>query len=198
MRQLLLLCALLPTAYQSFAQDVILKSDGEEITGKVITITPDQITYVSAAEGRSDTLHLASSTVFLIRYANGTKEVLRNSAAPTEPVMSKEEAYTRGRLDARKFYRAPSAFWGTYASTVVGVGYGGVVTGVVVGTTKPKAQNFVVPEATLLHNADYMAGYQQQAHKKKIGSVVGGFGAGVGTLVVVQAIILAVLFRNFS
>ncbi|WP_324674729.1 hypothetical protein [Hymenobacter sp. GOD-10R] len=198
MRQLLLFFSLLLTALPLFAQDVILKSNGEEIPGKVITITPAQVTYISAAEGRSDTLQLASDTVFLIRYANGTKEVLHNPAAPMEPVMSKEEAYTQGRLDARKLYKAPGAFWGTYASTIVGVSYGGVVTGVVVGATKPKPQNFIVPEAKLLHNPDYMAGYQKQAHKKKIGSVVGGFGAGLGTVAILEAIIILAVFSNFT
>jgi hypothetical protein len=198
MRQLLLIGILLLATLPSFAQDVILKSNGEEIPGKVITITPEQVTYISAAEGRSDTLRLASNTVFLIRYANGTKDVLHNPAAPTEPAMPKDEAYMRGRLDARKLYKAPGAFWGTYASTIVGVGYGGIITGVAVGAAKPKAQNFVVPEAKLLQNPDYMAGYQKQAHKKKIGSVAGGFGAGVGTLVVLQVIIIAVFLSNFS
>jgi len=198
MRQLLLLCGLLLATLPSLAQDVILKSNGEEIFGKVITLTPEQVTYISAVEGRSDTLQLASSAVFLIRYANGTKEVLHNPAAPTEPALSAEEAYNRGRLDARKLYKAPGAFWGTYAATVVGAGYGGLITGAVVGATKPKARNFVVPEATLLHNPAYMEGYQKQAHNRKIGSVAGGFGAGIGTFVVLEVIFFAVLLHNFS
>jgi hypothetical protein len=194
MRHLFILCSLLLFAAQSHAQDVILQINGEELPGKVLTITPDSIAYLSSEAGRSDTLHIAASSVFLIRYANGTKEVITKPvAAPTEQPMSKEEAYAKGRLDARKYYRAPGAFWGTYGATVATF-YGGPIVGVAVAASKPKPRNFVVPEAKLLQDPNYTAGYQRQAQNKKIGSAAGGFGAGVGTLAVLTAVLVAVLF----
>lgn len=187
MRHLLLLfCGLLLTM-RATAQDVILQTNGEEQTGKVLTITPELVTYVSPA---ADTLQLAAAQVFLIRYANGTKEVLRRPAAPPPGLgLSREAAYAQGRSDARTHFRAPGAFWGTYGATVL-TGYGGVATGLVVSLVEPNPRNFVAPNATLLTNPDYMAGYQRQAHNKKIGSAAGGFGAGVGTLVVLVAVLL--------
>lgn len=185
MRHLLILCSLLLFAVQAYAQDVILYTNGEEQPGKVLSITPDTVTYLSTQAGRSDTVRLATSSVFLIRYANGTKELLTKPATPPiERPMSKEEAYAKGRLDARKYYRAPGAFWGTYGATVL-TGYGGPIVGVAVAASKPRPRNFVVPEAKLLQDPNYTAGYQRQAQNKKIGSAAGGFGAGVGTLVVI-------------
>jgi hypothetical protein len=195
MRHLFILCSLLLLAARSHAQDVILQTNGEEQPGKVLTITPDFITYLSSEAGRSDTLHLAASSVFLIRYANGTKEVITKlMEVPTERPMSKEEAYTRGKLDARRYYRAPGAFWGTYGATVATF-YGGPIVGVAIAATKPKPRNFIVPEAKLLQDPNYTAGYQRQAQNKKIGSAAGGLGAGVGTIVVAFAVIF-VAFVN--
>jgi hypothetical protein len=196
MRHLLILCSFLLLAARSHAQDVILYTNGEERPGKVLGITPDSVTYLSNEAGRSDTVHLATSSVFLIRYANGTKELLTKPAtAPTEQPMSKEEAYAKGRLDARKYYRAPGAFWGTYAATVTTL-YGGPIVGVAVAASKPKPRNFVVPEAKLLQDPNYTAGYQRQAQNKKIGSAAGGLGAGVGTIAVVTAALMALLINS--
>lgn len=193
MRHLLILCSLLLLAAQGYAQDVILHTNGEERPGKVLSITPDSVTYISSEAGRSDTVRLATSSVFLIRYANGTKELLtKPDTAPTEQPMSSEEAYAKGRLDARNYYRAPGAFWGTYAATVTTF-YGGPIVGVAVAATKPKPRAFVVPEAKLLQDPNYTAGYQKQAHNKKIGSAAGGLGAGVAT----WAVVMVVIFVTF-
>ena len=199
MRRFLLFCGLLLATIRAFAQDVILQTNGTEIPGKVILITPEQITYISAAEGRSDTLQLASSAVFLIRYANGTKEVLHNPAAPTGPSMSKEEAYTQGQLDARKYFRARGAFWGTFGATFVtapAFGVGGIATGAAVAASPPKTANLIVPDRQLLQNASYVEGYRKQAQRRKLGSAAGGFGAALGTQLVLSAIIILVLFKD--
>jgi len=196
MRHLLLICGLLFVAFQSSAQDVILQTNGEEVKGKVLTINPENITYVRET---GDTLQLASNAVFLIRYANGTKEVLHNPAvAPEALPLSTEEAYNQGRLDARKYYKAPGAFWGTYAATVVGVGYGGLITGAAVSLSKPKARNFIVPDAKLLQNRSYVEGYRRQAQRKKFGSAAGGFGAGIGTVAVLEIVLVALFLAAWN
>jgi len=193
MRHLFILCSLLLFATRSHAQDVLLQTNGEELSGKVLTITPDSITYLSGEAGRIDTVRLAASSIFLIRYANGAKEVLHApTVSPTPTPLSSEEAYSKGRLDAHKYYKAPGAFWGTYAATVTTF-YGGPIVGITVAATRPKVRNFVVPDAQLLQDVNYVAGYQRQAQNKKVGSAAGGFGAGVGTL----AVVFVVLFAAF-
>ncbi|RSK46353.1 hypothetical protein [Hymenobacter perfusus] len=196
MRFFLLLFGSLLLTLRAAAQDVILQTNGEERTGKVLAITPELVTYVTPT---ADTLRLAAIQVFLIRYANGTKEVLNHpAAAPTAapaPGLTKEAAYAQGRRDARTHFRASGVFWGTYAATVV-TGYGGVATGLAVSLVQPNPRNFIVPDADLLKNPDYVQGYRRQAQNKKIGSAAGGFGAGVGTIVVLAAVLIASLGFN--
>lgn len=188
MRHLLLLfCGLLLTV-RAAAQDVILQTSGEELTGKVLAITPEFVTYVGPA---ADTLRLAAGQVFLIRYANGTKEVVTRPTAAPAPGLSREAAYAQGRRDARAHFRAPGAFWGTYAATVA-TGYGGLAAGLAVSFVKPNPHSFIVPDAELLKNPDYVQGYQRQAQNKRIGSAAGGFGAGVGTMVAIAAVLLSI------
>lgn len=188
MRLLLLLLGGLLLTLRATAQDVILQTNGEELPGKVLTITPELVTYVSPA---ADTLRIAAVQVFLIRYANGTREVLTRPTAAPQPGLTREAAYAQGKQDARTHFRAPGVFWGTYAATVVGSGYGGIAVGLATGLTEPRPRNFIVTNAELLKNPDYVAGYRRQAQNKKLGSAAGGFGAGVGTMVVVVAVLLA-------
>lgn len=194
MRHLLLVfCGLLLTL-RATAQDVILLSTGEELAGKVLTITPELVTYLNPT---ADTLRVAATQVFLIRYSNGTKDVFQQQAtAPPLPGLTKEDAYAQGRRDARAYFKAPGVFWGTYGATIITSGYGGlggVATGLGMSLAPPKEQNFRVPNPALLKDPSYVAGYRHQAQNKKIGSAAGGFGAGLGTMVVFVAVILSTI-----
>ncbi|GGG37352.1 hypothetical protein [Hymenobacter glacieicola] len=175
---LLFLCGLLLTL-RTTAQDIILQADGTETPGKVLTITPERITYVSAT---ADTMQLPAAQVFLIRYANGTKEVLRNLAAPA-PALNPTEAYAQGRHDARVHFKAPGAFWGTFGATAATIpvlgGLGGLATGTAIAVTPPKEYNLRVPDPMRQADANYMRGYEKQAQRKKVGKAAAGFGTGL-------------------
>lgn len=91
----------------------------------MLAITPSQVAYVPSTEPPSaDTLHLLATEVFLIRYANGTKEVLREPSAP-EPTIelarTPQEMTNQGQRDARLYFKAPGAFWGTAGATLISV-----------------------------------------------------------------------------
>ncbi len=78
------------------ATDVLLLTTGQEVSGRVLTITPTELTYLPAAPTPSDTLRLPTSSVFLVRYANGTREVLTAPAPvanddPTPPGAARPE-----------------------------------------------------------------------------------------------------------
>lgn len=77
---LLLLLRRPPAAAQAPAAptDVLLRTDGTEVPGRVLTITPLEVRYLPPAG--ADTLRLAVADVFLVRYANGTREVLHPPA----------------------------------------------------------------------------------------------------------------------
>lgn len=177
------------------AQDVILRTNGEELPAKVLTIQPEQISYV-VPTAPADTLYLNVADVFMIKYANGTKELIHAGTTATAPSsFNSEAAYRQGEQDAQRYFKARGAFWGTFGATVVGsgvtYGLGGIVTGAAVTATKPPVRSMVVPDLKLLQNPAYVKGYQQQAQRKKLGKAAAGFGLGVGTLVVLVAIVLS-------
>jgi hypothetical protein len=86
MRTLLLslLLALL-TNLTTYAQDLLTKRNGDELLVKVIEITPSEIKYRRADNLDGPLISLWKSDVFMIRYANGTKEVLGNSLPVAAP-----------------------------------------------------------------------------------------------------------------
>lgn len=66
------------------AQDLIVKNDKTEIKAKVLEITEDAIKYKKFEMQDGPTYSIAKRDVFMIVYANGTKEYIE-SAAPTPP-----------------------------------------------------------------------------------------------------------------
>ncbi|GAA3998335.1 hypothetical protein GCM10022408_06410 [Hymenobacter fastidiosus] len=195
---ILLLLSSLPFAVQ--AQDVILRTDGEEFPARVLTIRPEKISFVLPANP-ADTLFLNTSDVFMIRYANGTKEMLHTStyaaAAATPAPLTSEQARTQGQRDARKYFKAPGAFWGTFGATVVSLpigGAGGIAAGAAIAATRPATSNLIVPDQALLQNPAYLSGYQRQAQRKKLGQAAAGFGAGLGASVVAVVVLIAIAF----
>ncbi|GAA4368104.1 hypothetical protein GCM10023185_40550 [Hymenobacter saemangeumensis] len=184
MRALALLLLCLPLIGK--AQDVIVTNDGAELTARVLTITPAHISYIPTAA--TDTMSLASATVFMIRYANGAKEVLAPVASPdpkpASSSLSAQAMETQGRIDAGRYYHAQGTFWGSYATTLISTPVlfvGGVAGTLACGMVAPKEKNLQVPNAALLSNPDYMRGYRSRAAKKKFGTAVMGFGMALAT-----------------
>lgn len=63
----------------AFAQDVIVLKNGDEIKSKVVEITPTEIKYKKFDNLEGPTIVILKSDVFMIKYANGTKEVMTAS-----------------------------------------------------------------------------------------------------------------------
>lgn len=190
---LLLLCLGLFTGSAQAQHDVILHIDGREVNARVLVITPVDISYLPTDTAATDTLHVAASQVFLIRYANGTREVIQH-AKPAAPALSGADARSMGVMDARKNFRAPGAFWGTFGATVA-YPPAGLVVGTVIAASRPSPVNIITSDRALLQNPEYMSGYRQQAQRKKLGKAAAGFGTGVGTLAVAAIIFLAAVLR---
>lgn len=61
-----------------YAQDVIVLKTAEEINAKVLTVGSDEITYKKWDYTDGPTYSIQKSEVFMIKYANGTKDVFSN------------------------------------------------------------------------------------------------------------------------
>lgn len=75
---LVLLALLTSTAH---AQDLLTKRNGDELSVKVIEITPAEVKYRRADNPDGPLISVWRSDVFMIRYANGTKEVFGTAPA---------------------------------------------------------------------------------------------------------------------
>ncbi|RFP64182.1 hypothetical protein D0N36_15300 [Hymenobacter lapidiphilus] len=81
-RLLSLLLLLLVSAFAAQAQDVLTKQSGEEIAVKVLEISPTGVTYRRTDNPDGPLITVRKTDVFMIRYANGTKEVFDVGNAP--------------------------------------------------------------------------------------------------------------------
>lgn len=79
--KLLIGCLLLFISSYLSAQDNIIKVDGDEIECKVLEVTPDVIKYKRFDNLEGPTYTVAISSVFIIQYENGTRDILQNLSA---------------------------------------------------------------------------------------------------------------------
>ncbi|MDB5234034.1 MAG: hypothetical protein JWR44_1027 [Hymenobacter sp.] len=87
MRTSLLLAVLVLLTGAAQAQDLLTKRTGEELPVKVVEITPTEVKYRRTDNPDGPLISMLSADVFMIRYANGTKEVFtaRTSAPAAAP-----------------------------------------------------------------------------------------------------------------
>lgn len=190
------------------AFDVILRLDGTEIPGRVLLITPTELRYLAqppagppAAGPAADTLRLPVANVFLVRYANGTHEVLSHPTlaasadSSLQPFvgLSAAQRESRGRRDALHYYTNGGAFWASFGSTLYVGPLLGVVAPAVIGGAPVRPHNLRARQPLLLRDTNYARGYQQQANRSKRSRAWSGYGVATGLYVVLIMAVLASL-----
>lgn len=197
---LMLLGCLRPARAQAPADslDTILRRDGKQVRGRVLARTPTVLRYLPAAPAAPDTLALPAAEVFLVRYANGTKEVLRPAPAEAaaDPLLGLAAADRQnlGRRDAAAHYRNPGVFWGSAGAAFGASPIYGVAAPIVLSIKPVKPGNFQAPNPALLNDPSYQRGYQQQANRTKRQRAWAGYATGTGAWVVA----LAAVFVAFA
>jgi hypothetical protein len=167
-------------AQVAMAQDVIVKINGDELKARVREITTTDILYLSADTTDTLSYKLAKTEVFMVRFANGTKEVFtENLLAETiakTTIADPAYMYQKGRQDARSYYHGTGALLGSAASVFLA----GPVGPIIIGAVKPRARYNKALPAVSLQDPNYVKGYEKQAHNRKIGKAALGFGLGTG------------------
>ncbi|WP_216679551.1 hypothetical protein [Hymenobacter siberiensis] len=197
----LLLLLLLAGVGQARAQaagttDVILCADGSEVPGRVLTISPLALTYLPPAG--TDTLRLTTADVFLVRYANGTREVLHPAPATEKPLtsdllpgLSDAQRRTKGRQDAARSYTSGGPFWGSLAATLYGGPFLGVMAPAIMAPHAITAANLKAPDPGLLADPTYSHAYREEAQHRKRGRAWGGYSVGAGLWIVLLGSLVA-------
>jgi hypothetical protein len=195
----------LTAAAAAQAQDVIFDRNGHELTGQVLEITPTQVVYrPQDADAALPPAILDRQTLFMVRFANGTREVFGSAPAAPLPgslpgqsapnaapsTLSTSELYRMGKRDALAYHNYSGTFWGTYAATAL-TGYGGVLVGIGTSLRRPRAERNMALDRALLRYPAYVDGYERQAQRRKIGEAAKGIGAGLGTVLVIIVALVA-------
>ncbi|GAB3195097.1 hypothetical protein ABID22_000002 [Pontibacter aydingkolensis] len=192
MKQSILLGLLLVLIQSAFAQDKIVKLNGDEIKARVREIKLQEIVYQhpDSLEGK---LHLIpKAEVFMVQYENGTKEMITQSVVnqDSEPITrTPEQMYELGRYDAQHLYKGRGAMWGSAASGFV-FPYG-LAGSAAIGLVKPKAKNHPVSDVAYLSDPNYVKGYEDRAKRRKWGKVAAGTGIGLGVATVFIAVLVS-------
>lgn len=188
MKKILTVIACSMLAQLAFAQDVIVKINGDELKVKVLEITLHEVVYQSPDSVTGINSSIPKSELFMIRFENGTKEVFETNLAGQSDSVTQHydpaQMFYRGQQDARLYYTGEGAMWGSAASMVL-IGPLGPV---VIGAIKPKAHNNPVPSHLFLQDPNYVNGYEKQAHKRKIGK--SALGAGIGTAAILALVVI--------
>ena len=87
---------MLSGAWNAMSQDVIMLRTGEEVKAKVLEITPNEIKYKRFDNLEGPTITIEKSSVFMITYENGTKEVMKEQPqqGSTTQTDSKSDLWT--------------------------------------------------------------------------------------------------------
>lgn len=186
MKKYLLLSLLVLLLQNAFAQDVIIKLTGEELVARVKEITLQDIVFQHPDSAQGIMHRIAKADVFMVRFANGTKEVFTQNL-PENQLTSAEatntaDMYLLGREDAIRYYKGNGAMWGSAACALV-FPYG-LAGSAIIGFTRPKAHNHMVSDVRYLSDPHYIKGYEEQARRKKIGKAAAGAGIGTATIFV--------------
>lgn len=87
-RLLFLALALLLAAGRARAQDLLTKRNGDEVQVKVLEITPLEVKYRRTDNPDGPLISVYKTEVFMIRYANGAKDVFGAAPAPGAPYLA--------------------------------------------------------------------------------------------------------------
>lgn len=183
------LVAVLSTAF-SFAQDVITKSNGDEIKAKVLEVSQTEIKYKKFDNLNGPTFAISKNDVFMVKYENGSKDIFNTESDSNSSGGQKNmESFEKGKRDAKLNYRGKNsgAIW-TGAAAAFTAPILGLIPAIITSSAEPKDENLGINDQKLLNNSDYKSGYVQEAHKKKKKKVWTGFGIGTAFFAVVFVI----------
>ncbi|GAB3541652.1 hypothetical protein GCM10027443_41250 [Pontibacter brevis] len=190
LKALLLLPAyLLCTAV--LAQDLILTKSGGEIIGKVVHIGADTVVYRFFNDTSGPVYTLPRQEVAHVKRMNASNPTSAPEVSFEQEALDlqeRQELILQARLDAKAYYKGKGVFWTTMGSTIFNP-LAGFATGTVISTVRPNVESGYNPNRHLLKDPVYRNSYEEQAHRRKIGKVAGGFGAGVAVVSILYVMV---------
>jgi hypothetical protein len=163
------------------SQDVIIKTNGEEIKAKIIEVQQTEVKYKQHDNLDGPLFSITKSEVLLIKYENGSKDVFPKdfNSMLKEKEKTDEQTKAKARIDAQLNYKARNtgAIW-TAASTLVLTPMLGIIPAAITATDYPQYENLDITDPKLLQNDVYVNAYRVEAQKKKRNKIWTHFGIG--------------------
>ena len=170
----------------TYAQDMITKKTGEDISAKVLEVTSSEVKYKKTDNLEGPIFTILKSEVLIIRYKNGTKDVFSNpkdvnSQTVVAEQISENDMFSKGKSDAKAFYRGNNSGSGwTATATILTSPLLGVIPAAICSSTEPSDSNLMYPNPALMKSPEYYRSYLNEAHRIKKNKVWKAFGISAG------------------
>lgn len=187
MKKTFLLAVQILFATICFSQDVIIKTNGDEIKSKILEVGQNEIKYKNFDYLNGPSYTISKSEIFMIRYENGSKDVFIDSKSKKGDIVSvmpSEEMRAKAKQDATTYYRGKNSGAGwTMATSIVTSPLLALIPAVACASSEPNEGNLNAPDEKLMKNADYKQAYVDQSHKIKKRKIWKNFAIGSGVWV---------------
>lgn len=173
------------------AQDIILTKAGNEIVGKVVHLGTDTIVYRYFSDVKGPAFSMPRQEVTFVKLMDDADPITApeiNYEQEAFDLQERQELVLQGKLDARAYYKGKGVFWTTMGATIINP-LAGFATGSVISAVRPDVELGYNPNRHLLKDPVYRKAYEEQAHRRKIGKVAAGFGAGVAVVSLLYVIV---------
>ena len=174
--------------------DVIILKNGNEINSKIIEITLSEIKYKKIDNIDGPTITFPKSDVLMIKYANGTKDIISQSVTSsnqsnyTTPEIP-TDLCSEATMDANNFYTGRNCGSGwTTTTTILFSPILGLIPAIACSSTVPATQNLNYPKSDLMKDGNYSRCYRQQAHSMKKKRIWRNFGISSGIWIVIYVL----------
>jgi len=165
-----------------FSQDVITLKAGEDIQAKILELNTTEIKFKKFDNQTGPTFTILKSTVLMVRYENGTKDIFNQTEElKTESKTSNEDMRMKGKRDAAMNYigKKSGAGW-TAATTILLSPLFGLIPAAACASSAPNDENLNYRDNELMKDFEYNKAYVEQAHKTKKKKVWNNFFAASG------------------
>lgn len=101
MKKIIFTFFILMSVLSVFGQDVIIKKNGEEIKGKVKTVSDTEVEYIAANNPDGPVYKVSKTNLVMIIYANGVKDIFTTA----DPSLPKSASANNAPRPAQRYYR---------------------------------------------------------------------------------------------
>lgn len=118
MKHLTLLVLTLTIGLTTFAQDIIIKKNGDEVTAKILEVALTIVKYKKIDNLNGPTFEILKSEIFMIKYENGTKDIINEietrQSQPAKAVNKPEKQIEEEEIDLAftENHKSTSLFYG--------------------------------------------------------------------------------------